>query len=151
MKKMEAATFVRSALVVLSVLLVCVAASIEDGTAAAQVTYNGRVFYNASEPHRVQFDWSGIEIRASGIEGGSGHLTMLLSEPQAVGNIYEVIIDGVVHPRINTTSAKKVNAITSTLALLAVLTQRGELTVVSCRVVLCHVGFPSRLTCWRRT
>jgi hypothetical protein len=105
-------------LVALSLLLVCVTASIEDGT--AHVSYNGRVAFNASEPHHVQFDWSGIEIRASGVEGGSGQLLILLNEPQTPGNIYEVIIDGVVYPRLNTTSAKKVcTPFTSNLSSVA--------------------------------
>ena len=105
--------------VALSLLLVCVAASIEDAT-VGHVSYNGRVAFNASEPHHVQFDWSGIEIRASGVEGGSGQLSILLNEPQTPGNIYEVIIDGVVHPRLNTTATKKVcTPFTSNLSFVA--------------------------------
>jgi len=100
--------------VTLSLLLVCVAASIEDA-AVGHVSYNGRVAFNASEPHHVQFDWSGIEIRASGVEGGSGQLSILLNEPQTPGNIYEVIIDGVVHPRLNTTATKKVYVLATNL------------------------------------
>ncbi len=86
--------------------LLCLTETASAGT----VYYNGWVVYNASLPTRVRFDWTAVEITGEGLltDDSNTELGVLLQESQVVGNVYQVFVDGVEQPRLNTTSATAV-------------------------------------------
>ncbi len=95
-----------SFLFVLCIGLLCLTETASAGT----VYYNGWVVYDASLPNRVRFDWTAVEITGEGLltDDSNTELGVLLQEPQVVGNVYQVFVDGVEQPRLNTTSATTV-------------------------------------------